>query len=139
MKTSLVLIRAALFVIVSLLIEIDAVAQLENRSSSRNKEQLTTSIDLTNAKRVEIKDGSGQIVLSGSFEERAAQLSGSGNAKGSAAIDIKSEGDTVKQSLETTVEGLPGATSFTLIVDGNDVGTFSTDRTGKRVLKFTRQ
>lgn len=138
MKTSLVLIRAALFVIVSLLIKIDAVAQLENRSG-RNKEQLTTSIDLTNAKKVEIKDGSGQIVLSGAFEERAAQLSGSGNAKGSAAIDIKSEGDTVKQSLEATIEGLAGATSFTLIVDGNDVGTFTTDRTGKRVIKFTRQ
>ena len=138
MKITATLIRTTLIAIVTALMSANVAAQLENRSG-RNKEQLTTSIDLSNAKKVEIKDGSGQIVLVGSFEERAAQLSGSGNAKGSAAIEIKSEGDTVKQSLDATIEGLAGATSFTLIVDGKDVGTFTTDRTGKRSIKITKQ
>ncbi len=116
---------------------VTVLAQLENRGG-RIKEPLPSSVNLQDAKKVEMKDSAGQVVLSGKFEERTASLTGAGSAKGSAAIDIQGDGSSASQALEATVEGLPGATRFKLIVDGNEVGSFSTDRTGKRVIKFTR-
>jgi hypothetical protein len=112
-------------------------AQLENRGG-REKQSMPLSIDLKDAKKVEIRDAAGEFVMSGKFEPTAANLTGAGSARGSASIQIEGSGESSKQTLEASVEGLPGTSSFKLVVDGNEIATFSTDRTGKRVLKLTR-
>lgn len=37
------------------------------------------------------------------------------------------------------VENLPALATFKLIVDGNEVATFTTSKSGKRTLKYTRK
>lgn len=101
---------------------------------------LPAGINLTDAKYVEIRDGAGQVALSGAFSNYKAPLSNARtNAKGLAEIEIEKGGTDLKQEIEVTVENLPPSASFKLMVDGKEVATFFTSSGGNRAMKFTRK
>ena len=106
---------------------------------TRIVEGLPAGINLTDAKSVEIRDGGGRAVLSGSFSNYKAPLASPGsNAKGLAEIEIEKVGAGLKQEIEVEVENLSPSASFKVVVDGKDVATFLTSSAGKRTMKFTR-
>lgn len=133
MRAVTILMRATLLLMTAIAVTGSAVAQLDNRGG-RSKEQLPSSVNLQDAKKLELRDSSGDVILSGKFEQKNASLTGSGSGRGSAMIEVQDSA----QSLETSVEGLPGATMYKVVVDGKEIGTFSTDRTGKRTVRFSR-
>ena len=109
-------------------------------NSTRIVETLPSGINLTAAKNVEIRAGSGNVVLSGAFSNNEAKLASAGtNAKGLAEIEIEKVGTSLKQEIEVEVENLAPSSSFRLVVDGKDVATFMTSSAGKRAMKFTRK
>lgn len=106
--------------------------------------------NLASANTVEIKDGSGQVVLSGNFVdsdakpdevEKKAVLSGAGantNATGKAEIEIsKMKNGVTEQELEVEVSRLTAMAAFSLFVDGQEVGTFTTDAKGGAEIEFS--
>ena len=117
-----------------------AAAQVKN-NSGRIKDVLPAGINLRDAKVVEIKDDGGKVVLSGTFSNFAAPLMSKDvvKAKGLAEIEIEKSGAATKQEIEVAVENLPALSTFRLIVDGNEVSTFTTSKAGKRALKYTRK
>ena len=130
-----------LLVVPILLLAAVGVAQVKN-SSGRIKDALPAGINLSDAKVVEIKDDGGNVVLSGTFSNFAAPLVSKGavaKAKGLAEIEIEKSGAATKQEIEVAVENLPALSTFRLIVDGNEVATFTTSKSGKRALKYTRK
>lgn len=136
MKTNL-----KMSVVPFLLLAAVGVAQVKN-NSGRIKDALPAGINLTEAKLVEIKDDAGQVVLIGTFSNSAAPLSSKDagtRAKGLAEIEIEKSGAATKQEIEVAVENLPALATFKLIVDGNEVATFTTSKAGKRALKYTRK
>jgi hypothetical protein len=105
---------------------------------------------LSEAKLVEIKDEAGKVVLSGAFAtvsdtkteiERAATLAvadGATGASGKAEIEMVKNGDAFsKQELEVALAGLARAANFKLFVDGAEVTTFKTNKSGKAAMKFS--
>lgn len=130
-----------LLVVPFLLLTAVAAAQVKN-NSGRIKDALPAGINLTDAKVVEIKDDGGKVVLSGTFSNFAAPLASTdavSKAKGLAEIEIEKSGAATKQEIEVAVENLPALATFKLIVDGNEVATFTTSKAGKRDLKYTRK
>ena len=107
---------------------------------TRIVDALPAGINLTDAKSVEIRDGSGRVVLNGAFSNYKAPLANPGsNAKGLAEIEIEKVGtNNLKQEIEVDVENLPPSASFKVVVDGREVATFLTSSAGKRAMKFTR-
>jgi hypothetical protein len=115
------------------------------------EQRLPPSItNLAQANTVEIKDGSGQVVLSGNFSasnskpdevERKAVLAGTGagaSATGKAEIEIsKMKNGATEQEIEIEVSRLTAATAFSLFVDGQEVGTFTTDAKGEAEIEFS--
>lgn len=105
--------------------------------------------NLASAKLVEIKDGAGQIVLSGNFiaenkqhneVEGKALLTGTSinaGAKGEAEfeVSINRSGGTEKE-LELSVGKLAPDTSFSMFVDGQQVATFTTNQRGAAKLEM---
>ena len=105
--------------------------------------------DLSNTAAIEVKDGSGAVVLRGQFVEqpeddddveRKAQLIGSGpsaQAAGEAEIEVSKSNDGVDQELEVSVSNLtPGAT-YSVVLDSRPIGTFQTNEDGKGEVEFT--
>lgn len=105
---------------------------------------------LSDAKLVEVKDATGRVILTGSFAttsetkkeiERTAALTGSGvdpDAKGKAEIELMKKNDMIaEQELEMAVERLAPTASFKFYVDGNEVITFTTNKSGKASMKFS--
>lgn len=130
-----------ILVVPVLLLAAVGAAQVKN-NSGRIKDALPAGINLTEAKLVEIRDDAGQVVLSGTFSNYAAPLSSKNaatKAKGLAEIEIEKSGTATKQESEVAVENLPALATFKLIVDGNEVATFTTSKAGKRALKYTRK
>ena len=116
--------------------------------AQRINQPLPPALDrLAEVKRIEIKDETGQVVLSGAFTtasdtkneiERTAALAGAGAAKGKAEIEVVKNGDArSKQELEVALEGLATATKFKLFVDDAEVIIFTTNKSGKAALKFS--
>ena len=119
--------------------------------AQRINQPLPPSLDrLLDAKLIEIKDETGQVVLSGEFTtasdtkieiERVATLKGPGGAtapKGIAEIELVKSGDKFsKQELEVAVEGLAKAANFKLFVDDAEVIAFTTNKSGKAAMKFS--
>ena len=135
MKTNL-----KLLIVPFLLLTAVCVAQVKN-NSGRIKAALPAGINLNDAKSVEIRDEAGNVLLSGSFSNFKTALSSkdsASKAKGDAEIEIEKEGKATKQEIEVEVEKLPALGTFKLIVDGNEVATFTTSKSGKRALKYTR-
>jgi hypothetical protein len=114
------------------------------------KQPLPSSIvDLAAAKLVEIKDPTGQIVLSGNFApenkqggavEGKALLTGSGSnatARGEAEFEVSTTGNGgTEKELEISVSKLAPGTSFSLFIDGRQVATFSTNQRGAAELEM---
>jgi hypothetical protein len=105
--------------------------------------------DLSNAAEVEVRDGAGQAVLRGKLEvdtddnrelEKLAKLAAAGGGAGSgeAEVEVKrnASGAAERQEVEETVEKLAPSTTFTIHVDGRQVGSFSTDAQGKAEVEF---
>ena len=130
-----------LIIVPIVLIAAVAAAQVKS-NSGRIKEALPAGIDLREAKTVEIRDEAGKVVLSGTFSNYAAQLArkdAATKAKGLAEIEIEKDGAATKQEIEVAVENLPALGTFKLIVDGNEVATFTTSKSGKRAMKYNRR
>ena len=130
-----------LLVVTFFLLTIIGAAQVKN-NSGRIKEALPAGINLTNAKLVEIRDNAGTVVLSGTFSNYNAPLvskDAAGKAKGLAEIEIEKAGTATKQEIEVAVENLSGLATFKLVIDGNEVATFTTSKSGKRAMKYTRK
>jgi hypothetical protein len=133
--------KLKLLVVPFLLLAAVGVAQDKN-NSGRIKDALPAGINLTDAKVVEIRDEGGKVLLSGTFSNFAAPLLSNdavSKAKGLAEIEIEKSGAATKQEIEVAVEHLPALATFKLIVDGNEVATFTTSKAGKRALKYTRK
>jgi hypothetical protein len=95
--------------------------------------------DLSTAGAMEVKDGSGQVVLSGTFgeaqasgreREREAVLSGPAGAKGEAEIETTTAESQVMQELEVELKGVAPGAALTLFVDGRQVGSLIADSRG---------
>lgn len=107
--------------------------------------------DLLKVQLVEIRDGAGEVLLNGTFvtqkntdkdAEREAELkSPSGQAaKGKVDVDIeRKNGIVVKDEFEIEVEKLPSMTSLSLLIDGQTVTSFTTNKSGKAEFKMTRK
>jgi hypothetical protein len=118
-----------------------ASAQVE-RDSGRGEKALPARINLRVAKVVEIRDDAGRVVLSGTFSRNTAVLSSKdagATAHGMAEIEIENEGAAIKQEIEVKVKKLPAHATFKLIVDGNEIAAFTTSKSGKRALKYSRK
>lgn len=114
------------------------------------KQPLPSSVgDLARAKLVEIKDAAGQIVLSGSLVvenkpdgdvEGIALLRGTGinaTARGEAEFEVSTNktGGTERE-LEVSVSKLAPATTYSMVIDGQQVATFSTNQRGAAKLEM---
>jgi hypothetical protein len=151
MRAKTVLSRTGLLIVTAGILFGGAMAQFGSKPR-RIKQPLPSTIDLTNANLIEIKDSTGQVVLSGTLTttselsdeiERNATFAASAaypDAKGKVEVELARMGDRfTEQELEATVEGLRPATEFKLVVDGNEVASFTTDNSGKREMKFSRK
>jgi hypothetical protein len=107
---------------------------------------------LAELRSIEIRDASGQVILTGSFsdttdiggeKERFAQLSATGldaDAKGAAEIEIKTRaGATAEQELEITVERLAAVATYKVFIDGQEVMSFTTDARGEAELEMSNE
>lgn len=99
--------------------------------------------DLAVVSQIEVRAADGGVVLAGQFgaattedgeTEREATLSAAGalaGARGTAEIELTPRGHQTERELELDVEGLPANTSFTVVVDGQTLTTFTTDADGE--------
>ena len=99
--------------------------------------------DLSGATEVEVRDAAGQAVLKGRLEtdtddtrelEKLAKLApaSGGAGQGEAEVEVKraAAGGAVRQEVEVKVQKLAPSTTFTIHVDGRQVGSFTTDAQG---------
>jgi hypothetical protein len=117
------------------------------------KQALPGSINnLSEVKTIEVKDASGQLILSGTFGnavqerkelERQAVLAATNvipAATGVAEIEISTDkASFTEQELELSVKHLSAGTKFHLFVDGQEVASFTTNHQGKAELEFTNK
>jgi hypothetical protein len=100
-----------------------------------------TTGNFTNATLAEVRDAQGHVVLQGQFNpvdeddddiERKAILKPAGtdtDAAGEAEVEFAKSAPAT-QEIEFSVSGLPAATTFTFVIDGQQVATATTDRRG---------
>jgi hypothetical protein len=105
--------------------------------------------DLSNAATVEVKDSSGAVVLTGHFVEapeddddveRKATLTGSGttaSSKGEAEIEVSRNDNRLVQDVEVSVSNLNPGVTYTVFIDAKQVGTFTTNKSGKAEMELT--
>lgn len=97
--------------------------------------------DFTNAATAQVRDGQGRVVLQGQFMppveedgglERLATLAPTGidaDAAGEAEVEFAKTAPT-DQEVEFSVENLQPGAAFTFVIDGTDIVTATTDRSG---------
>ena len=107
--------------------------------------------DLNQAQLIEVRDSSGQILLHGTLKtssnstketKRKAELdSPSGQeAKGKVEVEIeRKDGLVSEDEFEIEVERLPGMATFEVLLDGQRIGSFVTNRKGKAELDLSRK
>jgi hypothetical protein len=98
--------------------------------------------DFTNAAIAQVRDAQGQVVLQGQFAppveedgglERIAMLAPAGadtDAAGEAEVEYTTTAP-LEQEIEFSVQELAPAATFTFVIDGVDVATATTDRSGR--------
>ena len=101
--------------------------------------------DLSSASTLEVKDSAGTVVLRGNFVEvpeddddieRKADLTGAAGATGQAEIEVSKTNNQLDQEVEVSVSKLtPGAT-YAVFVDGTQLGTFQTNKSGDGELEL---
>lgn len=120
---------------------------------SEVKQALPSNIgNLAEVKTIEIKDASGQLILSGNFGtptqsakeiERETVLTATSvmpKARGVAEVEISTDNASfTEQELELSVKHLSAGTKFFLFVDGQEVASFTTNHQGKAELEFTNK
>ena len=119
-----------------------AVSLKAQDNSRRIKDALPPGINLNTAMLVEIRDDAGNVVLTGTLANFKADLrsvTGASKAKGLAEIEIEKDGASTKQEIEVEVTNLLALTPFRLFVDGKEVAKFTTNKSGRRELKYTRK
>jgi hypothetical protein len=89
--------------------------------------------DLSFVSAIELRDGSGQVVASGTFgeakegagreREREAVLSGTGGATGEAEVETRTAEGQTMQELEIEVKGVASGAALTIWVDGERIGS----------------
>ncbi len=105
--------------------------------------------DLASIKTVEIRDAGGQVVLNGNFTtwtERDGDLNGeallnrgnsTANARGEADFEVSRERNGfIEKDLDVEVDDLAADTTYNLIIDGQQITSFSTNRRGDAELEF---
>jgi hypothetical protein len=105
--------------------------------------------DLSNASLVEVKDGSGLVVLAGQLNEipeddddveRKAELRGSGisaGATGFAEVEVTKTNNQIDQEVELSVSKLAAGATYSVLVDGKQLGTFQTNKDGNAEIELT--
>ena len=127
------------------------------RVSSSNADDLELPLpsslrDLANVKLIEIRDGAGAVVLSGSFSapiQKATETEYTSiliptnvdpDATGEAEIEISNAANGfIEQELEVTVERLAALTTFKLFVDGHEIAPFTTGRRGEAEIELSNE
>jgi len=102
----------------------------------------TLNGDFSNAATAEVRDGQGQVVLSGQFNpvdeddediERKAALQPTGldpDASGEAEVEV-SKARPANQEIEFSVRHVEPGTAFTFVIDGQEVATAAADQRGR--------
>ncbi len=115
------------------------------------KGQLPSSLEnLEQSKLVEIKDESGQVILSGSFivstepdgdiEGVARLVAKGGDAFGDAELEVSKKQDgSVTKEFEVDVKKLKPATTFNVFVDGQQVSSLRTNARGSAELELSNR
>jgi hypothetical protein len=103
---------------------------------------VTTTANFTNAAVAEVRDGQGQVVLSGPFEaaeeedddvERKALLRPTGidaDAAGEAEVEFSRSAPS-SQEVELSVRNLTAGATYTFVIDGTDVAAVTADPRGR--------
>jgi hypothetical protein len=98
--------------------------------------------DLSTASMVEVKDNAGLVVLAGQLVEipeddddveRKAELKGSGisaGAAGFAEVEVAKDNNRIDQEVEVSVSRLIAGATYSVFVDGKQLGTFQTNKDG---------
>lgn len=113
-------------------------------------EQLPSSLEnLEHSKLVEIKDESGNVVMSGSFAvstekdgdiEGSATLASAGGAIGNAELEVSKKQDgSVTKEIEIEVKKLKPATTFNVFVDGQLVSSLRTNARGSAEIELSNR
>jgi hypothetical protein len=108
--------------------------------------------DLSKVKLIEVRDGAGEVVLSGSFGAPVQKAKGTeysavlvatnvdADATGEAEIEISKSADGfIEQELEVNVERLAPLTTFKLFVDGQEITPFTTSRRGEAEIEISNE
>ena len=102
--------------------------------------------NLTNAASAEVRNAQGQIVLQGQFAqadeddddvERKAVLKPTGidaDAAGEAEVEFARTSPSV-QEVEFSITGVEIGSTFTFVIDGQEIGTATADRKGRAELE----
>jgi hypothetical protein len=120
--------------------------------AQRVEEALPASVgDLTSVRLLEVRDGTGQVLLHGTFstsdnspkstERKAELMSPTGQkSKGKAEIEIeRKDGVVTKDEIEVTMERVPAMSTLSLVVDGLSVASFMTTKGGRADVKLSRK
>ena len=105
--------------------------------ASMVKATLPAGVDLSGAQRVEVRDANGDVVASGTFVDQKADLAGT-RTKGKIVLEVTKKNGITRQEVEGTVEGLAPTSAYKVYIDGKDVGSFTSNKNGKRGIKFER-
>ncbi len=106
--------------------------------------------DLTTVKLVELVNGSGEVLMRGTFSapstsgakvERTAELTRPTNQTptGEVSIDVDRNAGISEEEMIVKAEDLPYPASCRVMVDGLEVAAFSTSQDGKINLKLSRR
>ncbi|MEW6735587.1 MAG: hypothetical protein AB1489_30125 [Acidobacteriota bacterium] len=136
-----ILLLVALFVLVNITVI---------GSAKKIKQPLPTDVKLAEVKMIEIKDATGQALLTGHFTvasegvneiERIAELTTTGidtDAAGKAEIELEKTDDSItNQGIAVSLNKLAASTNFKLIIDSNELTSFTTDKKGEAELELS--
>jgi hypothetical protein len=119
-----------------------AIAALYFGSAAGAQSAAPPPVDLRNAAVAEMRDGQGQVILKGDFtsvdeddddtERKAVLKAVSANAKGSGNAEIEfAKAGAKEQEVEFAGRDLTPGASYVLAIDGHEVATATTDKSGR--------
>ena len=111
-----------------------------------NGQEAVQSADFRNAATAEVRDSAGKVVLHGTFVlveeedddiERKAALAPTtgGEVMGEAEVEFATE-MPADQEVEFAARGLTAGTTYTLVVDGREVGSVAADPRGRIAIEL---
>ena len=127
-----------------------AIAAAASAAAPGNGQAPTPAGDFRNAAIAQVRDAQGQLVLQGHFSppveedgglERVAMLAAAGadtDAAGEAEVEYTNSAP-LEQEVEFSVRNLAPAATFTFVIDGTEVATATTDRSGRAEVELDVQ